>query len=119
MLPRLAPFSSHRPGIIFALTNIYIYIYSHREFATSKGDQSNRGEEQRGTDNKKWWQSKIWQIGGLIISGTALGSGAWGIKHYISDPKFPSHPAPSTLPSNEKPIASIYEEPYLPLITNF
>ena len=98
----------------FALTNIYIYIYSHREFASSKGDQSNGGEEQRGTDNKKWWQSKTTLIGGFIITAAVV-SGAWGIKHYISDPKAPSHPAPSTLPLNEKPIVSAYEEPYVTL----
>ena len=88
------------------------YIYSSREFATYGG------EEQRGTDNKKWWQSKTTLIGGIFIT-VAVVSGAWGIKHYISIPKSPSHPAPSTLPSNEKPIASNYEEPYVPFITNF
>ena len=94
------------------------YIYSRRKFATSKGDQSNGGEEQRGTDNKKWWQSKTTLIGGIFITAAVV-SGACGIKHYISIPKSPSHPAPSTLPSNEKPIASTYEEPYVPLIINF
>ena len=94
---------------------IYIYIYSQREFATSNGKESSNGEEvkQRGTENKKWWQSITRQIGGLFISGAALGSGAWGTKHYISDQKSPSQP-PNTFTSNGKPIASPYEETYPP-----
>ena len=88
--------------------------YSGRGFATSNGEEPN-GEEgkQEGTKDKKWSQSKTTQILGLIISATALGCGTlWAIKHYIANPNSPSQPAPNTLTSNEKPLASSSQKTY-------
>ena len=88
--------------------------YSGRGFATSNGEEPN-GEEgkQEGTKDKKWSQSKTTQILGLIISATALGCGTlWAIKHYIANPNSPSQPAPNTLTSNSKPLASSSQKTY-------